>query len=557
MASNFPTSLDTGSEQPSPVSGTGLDDAGFEHDVVHANHSTALIAVETKVGIGSSTPVADSVLAGSAAGVSGWTGSPTFSGAVDADKFTITSAGGRSIELAVDDSGLYSHIGTTSNHDFRLMANGSVALTVESNGNVGIGTTAPAVALEVSDASAAIIRLDDTGGVKGGATNARIQLYAGGVEAGSIGFPSTASGLMQIENRDGPIYLETDSADGIYFRTNGSTGMTVTSQGKVGIGTTTPSTPLHVLSSGSDQLRLQNTSSTTKGPYISLYHSTARIGYIGFPNNDDLYLKNESSAGHIYLSTNNTTRMFVKSNGNVGIGTTSPSSTLHVAGALTIKSGSYLAGYLYGASTSAGAGFNVVGSGGASIGFMGSPNNDDMHYQSTHSSGYFYLMVGSAYRCYSTNSGGWIPYVDNTYDLGYSSKRWDDVWATNGTIQTSDVNFKKDIADTTLGLDFINALRPVEYKWLEGSRKHQGFIAQEVETVLDTQDIAADQAMWGINVFKDGETHIEPIEDENGIPQKVEVPTIPKQSLRYNEFIGPLVKAVQELSARIETLETV
>ncbi len=75
MASNFPTSLDSASEQPSPVSGTGLDDAGFEHDVVHANHSTALIAVETKLGIGAAAATGASsgeVLTADGSGGSSW-----------------------------------------------------------------------------------------------------------------------------------------------------------------------------------------------------------------------------------------------------------------------------------------------------------------------------------------------------------------------------------------------------------------------------------------------------------------------------------------------------
>ena len=70
MATNYPGSLDTSTEQPSPLSTTEMDDAGFEHDVVHTNHSGAIIALETKVGTGSSTAVADSVLAGTGSGTS-------------------------------------------------------------------------------------------------------------------------------------------------------------------------------------------------------------------------------------------------------------------------------------------------------------------------------------------------------------------------------------------------------------------------------------------------------------------------------------------------------
>ena len=54
MATNYPTSLDTSTQQPSPGSPTDLDASGYEHDVVHTNHSGALIQLETKLGIGAS-----------------------------------------------------------------------------------------------------------------------------------------------------------------------------------------------------------------------------------------------------------------------------------------------------------------------------------------------------------------------------------------------------------------------------------------------------------------------------------------------------------------------
>ena len=54
MATNYPTSLDTATQQPSPGSTTDLDASGYEHDVVHTNHSGALIQLETKLGIGAS-----------------------------------------------------------------------------------------------------------------------------------------------------------------------------------------------------------------------------------------------------------------------------------------------------------------------------------------------------------------------------------------------------------------------------------------------------------------------------------------------------------------------
>ena len=80
MATNYPGSLDSGTQQPSPSATTEMDDSGFEHDVVHTNHSGAIIALETKVGTGDSNAVANSVLAGTGSGTSGWTTTPTVTG---------------------------------------------------------------------------------------------------------------------------------------------------------------------------------------------------------------------------------------------------------------------------------------------------------------------------------------------------------------------------------------------------------------------------------------------------------------------------------------------
>ena len=82
MATNYPSSLDTSSQQPSPSSTTDLDATGYEHDVVHTNHSGAIIALETKLGTTDSNATANAVLMGTGSGTSEWDTSPTFKGAV-------------------------------------------------------------------------------------------------------------------------------------------------------------------------------------------------------------------------------------------------------------------------------------------------------------------------------------------------------------------------------------------------------------------------------------------------------------------------------------------
>ena len=129
-----------------------------------------------------------------------------------------------------------------------------------------------------------------------------------------------------------------------------------------------------------------------------------------------------------------------------------------------------------------------------------------------------------------------------------------------GAVQDrSDARDKADVRDTVLGLDFLKELRPVDFKWdyrdsyidivdgedgtativrheKDGSRKrsrfHHGLIAQEVKAVLDEKGI-------DFGGYQDHKI--------NGGADVL--------TLGYEEFIGPIIKAIQEINARLEALE--
>src|SRR5205085_2849489 len=61
------------------------------------------------------------------------------------------------------------------------------------------------------------------------------------------------------------------------------------------------------------------------------------------------------------------------------------------------------------------------------------------------------------------------PQTDNSYTLGTASKRWSEVYAATGTINTSDGRQKTSVADSPLGLAFVLALKPRAFKWLAGA----------------------------------------------------------------------------------------
>ena len=222
------------------------------------------------------------------------------------------AAGDIAASISASQASTYGYT-TDLNFATRGSAGLSTKMRIDAEGNVGIGTTSPGAELEVR-----------------GASNPEIRVVSSDASDPALYFGDSVDPV-----RAGFVF--DTSANKLYFRGyNNSTRMTINDVGNVGIGTTGPVKPLNIVSGTSEIMRLQNTTSTTKGPYISLWHSTGRIGYIGFPNNDDLYLKNESAAGHIYMATANTTRMFVKSNGNIGIGTTVPVAKLDVRGRVQI-----------------------------------------------------------------------------------------------------------------------------------------------------------------------------------------------------------------------------
>jgi hypothetical protein len=157
-------------------------------------------------------------------------------------------------------------------------------------------------------------------------------------------------------------------------------------------------------------------------------------------------------------------------------------------------------------------------------------------------------------------NNAFVPSADNTYSLGFTGNRWQIVRSAGGVSTTSDARIKKDIYDSELGLNFINALRPVSYKLISGGkvykdgaektvidnkivepemvdrpgiRTHWGFLAQEVKEAVDACGVE-DFAGWQLDDVSDSESG---------------------QSLVHHEFLGPIVKAIQELSSRLDALE--
>ena len=130
-------------------------------------------------------------------------------------------------------------------------------------------------------------------------------------------------------------------------------------------------------------------------------------------------------------------------------------------------------------------------------------------------------------------------------DLGTSGWLWGDIYATNGTINTSDRNRKTDISyDMSRYEAIFDALKPANFKMIDGTsgRTHTGFISQDIEDAL---------APCGLTSI-DFATFIKsPKVDEDG--KVIEGEYV--YGLRYDELIALMVAQIQSLKKRVAQLE--
>lgn len=135
-------------------------------------------------------------------------------------------------------------------------------------------------------------------------------------------------------------------------------------------------------------------------------------------------------------------------------------------------------------------------------------------------------LVMELYPTQLSVEGDVIPTTNNTYTVGKNGNRWSEIFATNGTINTSDFNLKTNIQPSNLGLKFIKALEPVSFHWKEKDNgRHYGLIAQQVLEALDGNEFS------GVRVAEDG------------------------YGMVYTELLAPMIKAIQELSDKIDEIK--
>ena len=468
------------------------------------NGSTTSVVINSSgnVGIGTTSPAAKLSIDGGTAG--NYT-----------DGISLQKSGGN----------VYGIYPSTNNLEFRSVTGGNHIATFDYFGKVGIGTDSPSVLIEgqTSTANSAYLRLGSTLSTSSHVVDSDI----GALEFYS-GDPSGAGSGVK-----GSIRYKYGSTSGatthMTFHTAGlSSGndterMRIDSSGNVGIGTSSPSNKL-VIAEGTNQHGIEFAPGTLS--YIQAYdRATSDYG--------DLKI----DAQTIRFGTDNgSERARLDASGNLLVGTTD---TAHYGG--STNSGFLVAGNgLTAISRSAGTVLYLnrqtsdgdivtFRKDGSTVGSIGTSNG----YPYLQSQGSAGLTMFTYIQPRWNNAA-----ADNAIDLGSGSFRFDDVFATNGTIQTSDRNEKQDIAELSdaeqrVAVAAKGLLR--KFRWKSSvaekgdeARTHFGIIAQDLQDAFTAEGLdAGDYAMFISSTWT----------DENGVEQT-------RLGVRYSELLAFIIAAI-------------
>ncbi|HRI22558.1 MAG TPA: tail fiber domain-containing protein, partial [Panacibacter sp.] len=271
-------------------------------------------------------------------------------------------------------------------------------------------------------------------------------------------------------------FIGTTDAVALVTRTNNVERMRLLTDGKLGIGTNSPNSRLHINSaSGEDALRV-NINGNTR--FLVNDAGGVTIGST-----------TEAPANSLYVS------------GDVGIGNSAPVNKLDVTGSIGVT----------GSLISSGSGTGVTFKDGQYLrdNAINTSLELEMH-------------------------ADFLPDNDISHSIGSSTQRWTDVWAQDGTINTSDARDKKNIRDMDYGLKQIMQLRSVKFNWKDAeSGDKLGVIAQEIQKVLP-------------EVVRDYE-----IKRDEATGKTKKVPSA-RLGVMYADIIPVLIRGMQEQQKMIE-----
>ena len=342
--------------------------------------------------------------------------------------------------------------------------------------------------------------------------------------------------------------LDLSTNDVVALKTANTERLRVDASGKIGIGATTIDSDIHLEKSSDLEIKLERSGSGT---------ST-----IGVPSSGQLLINNTSNADML-LSTNNTERLRIKNGGNVLVGTTDQSPAEGTVTGVRLGSNG---GCQISADGQQAVQFNRTTDNGAILSFrkdgtvVGHISSIGGERISIHS-GTVGLEFNPSNQINPSNGSG---AVDNTLDLGASGARFDDVFATNGSIQTSDKNEKQDIeelndAEKKVAVAVKSLMR--KYRWKSAvtkkgdkARTHFGIIAQDLQDAFTAEGLDASKyAMFCSDTWWEKEekytdddgkeqTRIMDYEKEEDAPK--DATKITRLGIRYSELLAFIISAI-------------
>jgi hypothetical protein len=440
-------------------------------------------------------------------------------------------------------------MGARSNHHVAFTTNDTERMRITSGGAVGIGTSSPSQALEISG-SAPIIRLTDTG-----ASNNYSEINA-----------DYTSGSLQISADT----ANASSNSRIIFAVDNTERMRIDSSGNLGIGTLSPSGLLDVHSASGDANMLITTGTTNASTTLMFGDSdSTNIGRVQY----------DHSNNSMRFNTAGTERMRLTSGGDVGIGTSSPNNnsgrtTLTInnasqGGAIDLEHNGTVVG-------------KFICDGSNTLGIQADGNRDILFKTNGNSR---MLLSGSGEALIGTTSGGSSTRLNLTGGASGSSicsiKNED---ANGGTFQTSihfrnssnatvgtikvnnsetaynsssDYRLKENVADMTGAIARVKQLLPKRFNFIiNADRTVDGFLAHEAQTVVPEAVSGTHNEVetWTQQEIDDGDAPDGTSAGDNKLDGDGK--TIPvMQGIDQSKLVPLLTAALKESIAKIEALE--